>query len=108
MAEYVLIESRDPFEFANVGSYCRLAASLAKAGNKVTLFLVQNGVLQARIGAKDGGIAEAAKSGVTILAEEFSLRERGIGRDALVPEVKPMALDFVVDRLETGAKTMWH
>jgi sulfur relay (sulfurtransferase) complex TusBCD TusD component (DsrE family) len=82
MAEYVLIESRDPFEFANVGSYCRLAASLAKAGNKVTLFLVQNGVLQARIGAKDGGIAEAAKSGVTILAEEFSLRERGIGRDA--------------------------
>lgn len=108
MAEYVLIESRDSFEFANVGSYYRLAASLAKAGNRVTLFLVQNGVLPARIGARDGGLVEAAKSGVTILADEFLLRERAIGRDALLSEVKPTSLDFVVDRLEAGAKTMWH
>ncbi len=108
MAEYVLIESRDPYEFANVGAYYRLAASLAQAGNKVTLFLVQNGVLPARIGAKDGGLREAAKSGVTVLADEFSLRERAIGREAILSEVKPTSLEFVVDRLEAGAKTMWH
>src|SRR4029450_6336607 len=45
MADYLLIESRDPFESNDVGYYCDLARGLVEAGNQVTLFLVQNGVL---------------------------------------------------------------
>jgi hypothetical protein len=48
MADYLLIESRDPFESNDVGYYCDLARGLVEAGNQVTLFLVQNAVLAAR------------------------------------------------------------
>src|SRR5258705_13792961 len=48
MAEYVLIESRDPFESNDVGYYYDLARGLVETGNQVTLFLAQNGVLAAR------------------------------------------------------------
>ena len=108
MAEYLLIESRDPFEFANVASNYQQAADLARAGNKVTLFLVQNGVLPARLGAIADGLKNTAKSGVTILVDGFSLRERAIAPDALIPEANPAPLDLVIDKLAAGCKTIWH
>jgi len=45
---YLLIESRDPFESNDVLYYYELSKGLVEAGNEVTLFLVQNGVLAAR------------------------------------------------------------
>jgi sulfur relay (sulfurtransferase) complex TusBCD TusD component (DsrE family) len=48
MTEYLLIESRDPFEANDVGYYFELARGLVEAGNQVTLFLLQNAVLAAR------------------------------------------------------------
>src|SRR6516165_100394 len=108
MANYLLIESRDPFESADVGFCHDLARRLAAAGNQVTLFLVQNGVLPARISARTPGFAELAQVGVEILADDFSLRERGISSDRLQPGVKPSALDLVIDRLAGGAKAIWH
>ncbi len=50
MANYLLIESRDPFECKDVNYYYDLASSLAAEAEGVTLFLVQNGVLPARQG----------------------------------------------------------
>ena len=41
MAEYVLIESRDPFESNDVGYYYDLARGLVESGNQVTLFLLR-------------------------------------------------------------------
>ena len=38
MAEYLLIESRDPFESNDVGCYYDLANGLVEGGNQVTLF----------------------------------------------------------------------
>jgi predicted peroxiredoxin len=107
MAKYLLLESRDPFEYAEVGNDYELAAGLARAGNEVTLFLVQNGVLPARRGADGGALAAAAAAGVEILGDEFSLRERGIQDADLVPDVKPTTLDVVVDQLADGRKAMW-
>ena len=48
MNNYLLIESRDPFESNDVLYYYELSKGLVEAGNEVTLFLVQNGVLAAR------------------------------------------------------------
>jgi len=107
MTKYLLIESRDPFEWNDVASYYELASGLAKEGNEVTLFLVQNGVLPARRSSTDA-LARVAASGVEILADDFSLKERGITADRLVTGVKPAALDVVVDHLADGRKTMWH
>ncbi len=108
MATYLLIESRDPFESNDVSYYYDLAAGLAKDGHDVTLFLVQNGVLPARKSSKSDGLAKAASAGVRILADEFSLRERGIGADRLTKNVEASPLDAVVDALAAGDRTLWH
>jgi sulfur relay (sulfurtransferase) complex TusBCD TusD component (DsrE family) len=106
MAKYLLIESRDPFDSNDVASYYELAAGLVKEGNEVTLFLVQNGVLTARKSTRSDALVELGKAGVQILADDFSLKERGIG--ALVPGVAPSAIDVVIDQLAEGRKVIWH
>jgi sulfur relay (sulfurtransferase) complex TusBCD TusD component (DsrE family) len=108
MAKYVLIESRDPFESADVGFCHDLARRLAAEGNEVTLFLVQNGVLPARRGARASGLAELVQAGVEVRADDFSLRERGIAASRLQAGIKPSPLDVVVDRLADGCKVIWH
>ena len=108
MANYLLIESRDPFESADSAHYYNLATGLAGNGDKVTLFLVQNGVLPARRGAQSGGLADAAAAGVEILADEFSLRERAIPADGLIAGVAAAPLDVVIDAMAAGSKTIWH
>ncbi len=108
MADYLLIESRDPFAWRDVATCYELAADLCRRGNEVVLFLVENGVLPARRGARAEGLIAAASAGVVILADEFSLRERGIAPDRLIDQVEASALDVVVDELAGGAKTLWH
>jgi predicted peroxiredoxin len=106
MGEYLLIESRDPFESNDVGYYCELARGLAEAGNQVTLFLVQNAVLAARPSAQAPQLRALAGSGVKILADDFALKERGMTR--LLDGVQIAPIDILVDHLEGGHKTLWH
>ena len=108
MASYLLIESRDPYDSNDVWFCCDLARQLAQQGDEVTVFLVQNGVLPARTGARADGLSGLSKAGIEILADEFSLRERGIPSDRLVTGVKPAPLDFVIDQLVDGCKAVWH
>ncbi len=107
MAQYLLIESRNPFETKGVLDYCELAAELARKG-EVTLFLVQNGVFPARDCRDSQRLTDLAKAGVRVLAEEFSLRERGIRNDRLAKGVEPAGLDVVIDHLAEGRKVLWH
>jgi sulfur relay (sulfurtransferase) complex TusBCD TusD component (DsrE family) len=106
MAEYLLVESRDPFESNDVGYYYELAKGLAEAGNQVTLFLAQNGVLSARPSAHSAALGALAQSGVTVLADEFSLKERGIAK--LAEGVAAASIEVVLDHLAVGHKTLWH
>jgi len=108
MAAYLLIESRDPFECNDVAYFYDLADGLARAGNTVTLFLVQNGVLPARRSAKSEHLQALAKAGVEVLADDFSLRERGIEAARLSQGVTPAAIDVVIDQLAEGRKALWH
>ena len=70
MTEYLLIESRDPFESNDVGYYYDLARGLSEAGNQVTLFLTQNAVLAARPSAQAPQLRVLVGSGVKILADD--------------------------------------
>jgi predicted peroxiredoxin len=108
MSKYLLIESREPFESPDGGRWGALAAGLAREGLSVTLFLVQNGVFVARIGARTEALTSAVRAGVTILADEFSLRERGIPKERLAAAVTPSSLDAVLEHLEQGGKALWH
>ena len=106
MAQYLLIESRDPFESNDVGYYYDLAKGLVEGGNQVTLFLAQNGVLSARPSAHSATLSALARSGVTVLADDFSVQERGITK--LTEGVAAAPIEVVVDHLAAGHKTLWH
>jgi predicted peroxiredoxin len=116
MPGYLLIESRDPFESAGVAGFLDLAEGLAMAGNQVTLFLVQNGVLAARHRAQSSvppnlavrSLAGLAGDGVKVLADSFSLQERGISPNALIDGVAVAPLSVVIDDLAAGFKALWH
>jgi hypothetical protein len=108
MARYLVIESRDPFASSEARHGYALAADLARRGETVTVFLVQNGVLPARAGADMPELVAAMQAGVDVLADEFSLRERGIPAARLVPGVRPAPIDVIVDELEAGRKALWH
>ena len=105
--KYLMIESRSPWDSGDVGYYYSLAEDLADAGNEVTVFLVQNGVMPARKGATKNGLAALAGK-VKVVADEFSLRERAIPSDGLIDGVSPAQIDIVVDLLADGVKTIWH
>ena len=106
MSSYLLIESRDPFDSGDTAFIRDLSVRLAGIGDQISVLLVQNGVLPARVGARTSGFPELAQAGVEVLADEFSLRERGIGH--LRPGIKPVAIDVVIDRMAEGWKVIWH
>jgi hypothetical protein len=107
MATYLLVESRSPWETGDAGFIGSLSKDLQAQGHDVTVYLVQNGVLPARRGARDTGLADLAAT-VRVFADDFSLRERAIGADALVPGVRPAAIETVVELLARGARALWH
>jgi predicted peroxiredoxin len=108
MTRYLLIESRDPFDSNDVAYFYDLATGLARHGSEVTLFLVQNGVLAARTSPRSEALRRVAAAGVQVLADDFSLRERGIPASRLIDGVRPAPLDTVVDQLAEGRKALWH
>jgi sulfur relay protein TusB/DsrH len=108
MAKYLLIESRDPFDSSDSEYFAELVQGIAKRGNEATLFLIQNGVLPARKGSKyNSVISDLIKNKVKVVADRFSLKERGIRQ--LAEGVDTADTDRLVDLLlEQGTKAIWH
>ena len=108
-SHYVFIESRDPFDSADTGFVADTAAALRRRGRPVTVFLVQNAVLATRAAARGSHVPRLTEAGVTVLADDFSLRERGIEPSELGAGVSPSAIDTLVDLLvQPGTKAVWH
>jgi intracellular sulfur oxidation DsrE/DsrF family protein len=108
MAKYLLIESRDPFETDDVRHFYDLATSLARAANRVTLYLTQDGVRAARAGHHTFWFVALAQLGVEVLADGRSLRERGLPAERLPPGVRSTDIETVVARLAEGRTTLRH
>jgi sulfur relay protein TusB/DsrH len=108
MSTYLFIESRDPFESCDSSFLCELAIGQAAEGNDVTVFLIQNGVLPARSGSRYAKrFAELTHCGVTVLADDFSLRERAVQN--LATGVTPASVDTLVTLIMAeDTKTIWH
>jgi len=107
MTRYVFIESRDPFESRDTQFLEDTAAAVKERGHEVTVFLVQNGVLAARESARRLG--RLAEAGVTLLADDLSLRERGINAGELAPGIRESGIAALVEALvQENTKAMWH
>jgi sulfur relay (sulfurtransferase) complex TusBCD TusD component (DsrE family) len=109
MGSYVVVETRDPFDSADVDDLYDLAEGLADEANDVTVFLVQNAVLPVRAASTAGHRLAELSAKTTVLADEFSLRERGIRGDELAAGVRPAGIDTLVDLVvDEGRKVIWH
>lgn len=109
MTNYLFIECRDPFESRDTQFVAETATALKQHDNEVTVFLIQNGVLAARRNARGSHLAELAKAGVRLLADDFSLRERGIQTSELLPGIQQSNIDALVDILvRENTKAIWH
>jgi predicted peroxiredoxin len=107
MTAYVLIESRDPFESRDTEFVEQTAIAIKERGHAVTVFLVQNGVFAAR--QTLGRLQRLAEAGVTLLADDFSLRERGIQAGELAAGVEESGIDRLVNAIaQANTKAIWH
>jgi|SRR5688572_28625502 sulfur relay (sulfurtransferase) complex TusBCD TusD component (DsrE family) len=109
MTHYVFIESRDPFESRDTQFVEQTATALRQRGHQVTVFLVQNGVLAARQNARDTSLARMAAAGVSLLADDFSLSERGIQSAELRTGIEPAGVERLVEVLvQEQTRAIWH
>lgn len=109
MTKYIFIESRDPFESRDTRFIEETAVALKQAGHEVTVFFVQNGVLPTRSNAKSTYLAFLTRNGVRLLADDFSLAERGIRSAELLSGIQSTNIDVLVDAmLEANTKAIWH
>jgi len=107
MTRYVFIESRDPFESRDTQFLEDTVVAVKERGHDVTVFLVQNGVLAARESARRLG--RLAEAGVTLLADDLSLRERGINAGELAPGIRESGIAALVEALvQENTKAMWN
>ncbi len=105
MAKYFLIESQSPFDYPEVNNNYNLASDLADAGNEVTLFLIENGVLASRSAVASQGLTTLEK--VKLLADKFSLDERGIDTTELGSKIDVYTVESIVEAMSEGQKMMW-
>jgi len=109
MTNYLFIEARDPFASRDTEFLERTAIALRQGGHEVTVFLVQNGVLAARQNGSDAYLSRLVGAGVTLLADDFSLSERGIQAAEMRPGIQPAGIETLVDALlEENTKAIWH
>ena len=107
MTTYVFIESRDPFDSRDTQFMEETAIAVKERGHEVTVFLVQNGVLATR--RSTGRLERLADAGVTLLADDLSLRERGIRAEELAPGVQEATIDTLVEAIaQENTKAVWH
>lgn len=109
MSQYLLVETKGP---ADGGDYAfELGRQLREARHDVTIYLLQDGVFTARRTWKAGAtlVAGAERSGVKLLADAVSLRQRGVLGDRLAKGVSVAEMNDLVDLLmDRSDKAIWH
>lgn len=107
-AEYVVIETRDPFARADMGASDALIDGLAR-GAATTVVLAQNAVLGARGGSAPARALSDLASRARVVADDFALRERGIRADELAPGIGVTTMDELVELIAApGRKVLWR
>ncbi|MGH7311573.1 MAG: DsrH/TusB family sulfur metabolism protein [Candidatus Rokuibacteriota bacterium] len=102
-SHYVFIESRDPFESADAGFVTEMATVLRQEGRPVTVFLVQNGVLATRAGARGSHVPRLTE--VYVVQED--LDGRGIARAGCVTDAHAIPRREVAALMEQHDQ-VWH
>ncbi|MDG9719797.1 DsrE family protein [Streptomyces sp. DH24] len=105
---YLMIESKGNWAGPNAGTFLLDAATLAEAGHRVRVFLVEDGVLTA-VGTASPEIERLAAAGAEILVDDFSAAQRALSATTLSPHAKVVGMDAVAAALaEDDCRGVWH
>src|SRR5687767_8521776 len=108
MGSYVLIGSQEPSASRDGARLYELAGDLVDHGDEVTVFLVQNGVFPCRPVSAGASLVGELAARATVVADDFSLRERAVGTVELVDGVRVGGMDALVDAvMDDGRKVVW-
>lgn len=97
-AEYVLVETQEP------GGILADALTLREQGHPVRVYLVQDAVHGA------GSSVEALMdAGCVVLADDFSLAQRGLTPDDLTPSTRVASMaELAAELLDPAVRAVWH
>lgn len=108
MANYLFIESRDPFTDRTLRDHLQLMEELAVDKHQVDLYLVQDAVLLGRRDVGTGELETLAERGVRVHADDFSLLQRGVDEAEIKPFCSVSPISRVVEALELEYKVIWN
>jgi predicted peroxiredoxin len=64
--------------------------------------------MPARAGARGEYLSKAARAGVKIWADEFSMKERALAPAQLMRGVETASIGVVIDKMADGWSVIWH
>ena len=109
MTNYIFIESREPFDSNDTPFLVETTTTLKQRGHAVTVFLVQNGTLAARRQTHASVLPSLLAAGIEVLADDFSLRERGLLQSELSAGIQPATMEeLIVGLVAPNTKVIWH
>lgn len=108
MSAYVLIESRDANTTPAVAGTVNMAAELNRQGYQVTLILLKSGLPQDYDSEIARRLMLAASSGVQVVADLQSLKERGIQLNGLPQNFLTKSMDAIVQGVQSDDIVIWH
>ncbi len=108
MADFFIIQSREPFSDMQAKSDFELIHNLASSGNNVTVLLIQNGVLPARRNSLSKEFDKLCYSDVNIMVDSFSLNQREIKSTELKMGVRISDVKEAVSAMLLGHRVIWH
>lgn len=108
MPGFVLIESTGRESGPGCARFLTDATALARAGHPVRVVLVQEGVTTALPGAL-AELDRALEAGAELWVDEFSVTQRGLDAEALVPAARMVGMGEVADELlAPDVQVVWH
>jgi hypothetical protein len=106
--EFLLVESQGAWSGPMAERFLDDGAALARAGERVSVLLVQDGVTAALPGA-GSGVDRLAAAGATVWVDDFSLAQRALPADRVRPGAAVVDMDTVAGKLlGDGVRVVWH
>jgi sulfur relay (sulfurtransferase) DsrF/TusC family protein len=108
MSDHLFVESQGPWAGPGCNRFLEDALSLARAGHRVWLFLLENGVTAAIPGSVPA-LAELLDEGCQLWVDVFSMDQHTLRPGQLVPSAQLVGMDEVAEMLlRPGIRAIWH
>lgn len=103
MQNVLIIISKEVYSSSKTQFALKIAENINQKGNPTTIFLVEDGVYF----LKHKNIEEFINSGITVHAEKWDLKARGI-KDRINPNIKISDMEDLFDQIyEKNDKALW-